>query len=75
MTDTQALEMLRPSDASYDEIRQIHNGLIDKRPSLIARCRTTTDAAADDLGRSEDLEISVRGEDITSPAPPSPTAG
>ena len=68
--------MLRPSDASYDEIRQIHNGLIDKRPSLIARCRTTTDvAAAVDLGRSEDLEISVRGEDITSPAPPSPTAG
>ena len=62
MTDTQALEVLRPSDASYDEIRRIHNGLIDKRPSLIARCRTTTDvAAAVDLGRSEDLEISVRG--------------
>jgi FAD/FMN-containing dehydrogenase len=62
MTDTQALEVLRPSDASYDEIRRIHNGLIDKRPSLIARCRTTTDvAAAVGLGRSEGLEISVRG--------------
>ena len=62
MTDTQALEVLRPGDASYDEIRRIHNGLIDKRPSLIARCRTTTDvAAAVDLGRSEGLEISVRG--------------
>ena len=62
MTDTRALEVLRPSDAPYDEIRRIHNGLIDKRPSLIARCRTTTDvAAAVDLGRSEDLELSVRG--------------
>jgi FAD/FMN-containing dehydrogenase len=62
MTDTQAFEVLRPSDASYDEIRRIHNGLIDKRPSLIARCRTTTDVeAAVDLGRSEGLEISVRG--------------
>ena len=30
--------LLRPGDAGYDEARRVHNGLIDKRPALIARC-------------------------------------
>ncbi len=58
----QDLQVLRPDDAGYDDARRIHNGLIDKRPSLIARCRTSTDvAAAVARGRKEALEISVRG--------------
>ena len=32
-------ELLKPGDAGYDEARRVHNGLIDKRPALIARCR------------------------------------
>ena len=32
-------QFLAPSDAAYDEARKIHNGLIDKSPDLIARCR------------------------------------
>src|SRR4051812_6810162 len=56
------LQILRPCDAGYDDARRIHNGLIDKRPSLIARCRTSSDVvAAVARGRKEALEISVRG--------------
>ena len=31
-------EVLRPTDEGYDEARTIHNGMIDRRPTLIARC-------------------------------------
>ena len=55
-------QVLAPSDAGYDDIRQVHNGLIDKRPELIARCQNTADVAdAVRLGRDQGLEISVRG--------------
>lgn len=51
-----------PDDPGYDEVRQVHNGLIDKRPALIARCRSTADVAASvTLAREEGLELSVRG--------------
>jgi FAD/FMN-containing dehydrogenase len=54
--------VLEPSDAGYDEARKIHNGLIDRRPALIARCRTTSDIAdAVTFARGSGLEISVRG--------------
>jgi hypothetical protein len=54
--------LLRQQNDGYDEARKIHNGLIDKRPSLIARCLTTSDVVdAVNLGRKESLEISVRG--------------
>lgn len=56
------LEILRPDDAGYDDARRIHNGLIDKRPALIARCRTPADVvAALARARHEELEVSVRG--------------
>jgi FAD/FMN-containing dehydrogenase len=54
--------LLRPGDADYDEVRRVHNGLIDKRPALIARCNGTSDVAkAVNLGRDLGLEIAVRG--------------
>src|SRR5215218_4460926 len=54
--------ILAPGDTAYDEARRIHNGLIDKRPALIARCLSTADVVdAVNLGRDEGLEISVRG--------------
>jgi FAD/FMN-containing dehydrogenase len=54
--------LLRPQDEGYEEARRIHNGLIDKRPALIARCLNTADVIdAVNMGREEGLEISVRG--------------
>ena len=54
--------LLRPGDDGYEEARRVHNGLIDKRPALIARCRGTADVAdAIALAREAGLEISVRG--------------
>jgi FAD/FMN-containing dehydrogenase len=54
--------LLQPGDAGYDEARRVHNGLIDKRPALIARCRGTADVVeAIAFAREADLEISVRG--------------
>ncbi len=54
--------LLRPGDDGYEDARRIHNGLIDKRPALIARCRGTADIAdAIAFARESGLEISVRG--------------
>lgn len=53
---------LTPSSAGYDEARAVHNGMIDKRPGLIARCANTADVRdVVDLGRNTGAEISVRG--------------
>ena len=38
--------ILAPGDAGYDAAREIHNGLIDKRPARIASCRSTADVVA-----------------------------
>jgi FAD/FMN-containing dehydrogenase len=39
-------ELVRPGDPSYDEVRGIWNGGIDRRPGLIARCAGVADVAA-----------------------------
>ena len=55
-------QLLQPGDAGYDEARRVHNGLIDKRPALIARCRGTADIVdAVGLARKLGLEVAVRG--------------
>jgi FAD/FMN-containing dehydrogenase len=62
LTPTFTGQLLQPADAGYDDARRVHNGLIDKRPSLIARCRGAADVAdAVKLARSMNLEIAVRG--------------
>ena len=54
--------VLEPGDAGFDEARQIHNALIDRRPALIARCRTASDIAdAVKFARASGLDITVRG--------------
>jgi FAD/FMN-containing dehydrogenase len=51
-----------PEDAGYDAVRSVHNGLIDRRPAVIVRCRMASDVvAALALARAEGLEVSVRG--------------
>ncbi len=54
--------LLSPGDAGYDEVRAVHNGLIDKHPGVIARCHNVADVRdAVNFGRESGLEISVRG--------------
>ena len=55
-------QILQPSDPAYDEVRKVHNGLVDKRPALITRCRGVADVIdAVNLGRKLNLEVAVRG--------------
>jgi FAD/FMN-containing dehydrogenase len=54
--------LLQPADAAYEEARKVHNGLVDKRPALIARCRGVADVVeAVNLARRLNLEVAVRG--------------
>ena len=54
--------LLRPGDTDYDAARRVHNGLIDRNPAVIVRCRTAADAAAGvRFARAAGLDISVRG--------------
>jgi FAD/FMN-containing dehydrogenase len=55
-------ELLLPGAPGYEDARRVHNGMIDKHPALIARCRDTADvAAAVDAARESGAELSVRG--------------
>lgn len=55
-------ELLLPGDPGYEEARLVHNGLIDKRPALIARCRGVADVVdAVKLAQRLGLEVAVRG--------------
>lgn len=55
-------ELIGADDASYNAVRSVWNGMLDKRPFLIARCLTPTDvAAAIRFARDHTLALSVRG--------------
>lgn len=53
---------IRPDDEGYDEARRVFNGMIDRRPALIARCADVDDVVAVvNLARERDLLLSVYG--------------
>ncbi len=55
-------ELLRADDAGYDEARSLWNGMMDKRPALIARCAGADDVAkAVGFAREHGLLLAVRG--------------
>ncbi len=55
-------DLVLPSDPSYDEIRSLHNAMIDKRPALIACCRDVADVMAGVIfARRNGLDLAVRG--------------
>ena len=55
-------QLLQPTDSGYEDARRVHNGLIDKRPALILRCRGVADVVeAVNFARSLNLEVAVRG--------------
>jgi FAD/FMN-containing dehydrogenase len=54
-------QLLQPADSGYEEARQVHNGLVNKRPALIARCAGAADiVGAVSLARTLNLETAVR---------------
>jgi FAD/FMN-containing dehydrogenase len=54
--------VLAPDHADYDAARAVHNGLVDRKPALIVRARSTEDVvAALAFARSGEFEVSVRG--------------
>ncbi|MGE5764558.1 MAG: FAD-binding oxidoreductase, partial [Mycobacterium leprae] len=54
--------LVQPSDADYDEVRAVWNGMVDKRPGLIVRCAGVADViAAVTFARDHDLLVAVRG--------------
>lgn len=54
--------LLAPGDEGYEDTRRIWNGMIDRRPGLIARCTGTADVAqAVRFARRHGLLLSVRG--------------
>jgi FAD/FMN-containing dehydrogenase len=69
--DETALQNLRASirgkiisaeDSSYNEERSVYNGMIDKYPSLIVKCRDVADVmAALAFAKSSKLAIAIRG--------------
>jgi FAD/FMN-containing dehydrogenase len=53
--------LVGPDSSEYEARRRIHNGMIDKRPNLIASCMTTADVVdAVRLARTWGAEVSVR---------------
>ncbi|WP_312633629.1 FAD-binding oxidoreductase [Pseudescherichia sp.] len=55
-------KVILPDDAGYDDVRQIWNAMIDRKPALIARCVSAEDVVqAIEFGRTNHLLISIRG--------------
>ena len=56
--------LLLPDDDGYDKSRQLWNGMIDKRPAMIARFTGAADViACVNFARSHNVLVSVRGGD------------
>jgi FAD/FMN-containing dehydrogenase len=55
-------QVIEPKDASYDEARSLYNGMIDKKPLMIARCADAADIiSAVNFGRDNGLLTAIRG--------------
>jgi FAD/FMN-containing dehydrogenase len=55
-------DLIGPGDPGYDQARAVYNGMIDKRPAAIARCRDVADVVSCvRSGRDHGIEIAVRG--------------
>ena len=55
-------DVLDASDVSYDEVRAIWNGMIDRKPALIVRCAGAADVVrAVRFARDNRLLVAVRG--------------
>lgn len=55
-------ELIQRKHPQYEQARKVFNGMIDKRPALIARCAGVEDViAATNFGGEAEMPISIRG--------------
>jgi UDP-N-acetylenolpyruvoylglucosamine reductase len=55
-------QLIARGDSQYDEARKVYNGMIDRRPLLIARCVDVADViVAVNFARDNALPVSIRG--------------
>jgi len=55
-------ELIQPQDPGYDGARSVNNGMIDRRPRLIARCSDVADIiSAVKFAREKNMLLAVRG--------------
>src|SRR6266481_2683041 len=54
--------LIEPRDKGYDDARKVYNGMIHKKPRLIARCVDVADVIRSvDFARENDLLLAIRG--------------
>jgi hypothetical protein len=54
--------VIQAGDAGYDQARKVYNGMIDRRPKLIAQCVDIADViTCVNFGRDHNLLVAVRG--------------
>src|SRR5246500_2003175 len=54
--------LIEPGDADYDDARKVYNGMIHKKPRMIARCVDIADVIRSvNFGRDNNLLVSIRG--------------
>src|SRR6266481_1781395 len=54
--------LIQPGDADYDDARKVYNGMMHKKPRLIARCQDAADVIRSvNFARENDLLLAVRG--------------
>jgi hypothetical protein len=55
-------QLVEPDDAGYDAARALYNGMIDKRPRLIAQCANVADViTAVNFARENQVLVAIRG--------------
>src|SRR5213594_1789379 len=54
--------LIEPGDKDYDDARKVYNGMIHKKPRLIARCADVADVVCSvNFARDNNLLVSIRG--------------
>jgi FAD/FMN-containing dehydrogenase len=55
-------QVIEPGDADYDKARKVYNGMIERKPRVIARCADAADVMnAVCIARKDGMLVSIRG--------------